>query len=204
MGSQERRQRHKQQVRTAILEAAQRIATQEGWEAVTMRRLANEIEYTLPILYVHFKSKEEIIAELANVGLADLKGKLEAIQKQYTGHFHDAMLQMSLTYCHYAQDNKAMYEAMFGQNGVSSFTRENPVEGENLFLYIQQNLQTLVDNGVAKIPNTWNATKLVWGTLHGLVALNTLGRISDQSSDLESVVADFVDFLVKSWEIRER
>ena len=55
-----RREREKIQLRQAILDATQAIAAKEGWQAVTTRKVAEKIEYSLPTLYEYFENKEKI------------------------------------------------------------------------------------------------------------------------------------------------
>jgi AcrR family transcriptional regulator len=197
MGSTERRLRHKQTVKQLILDKAQLIAVSEGWGAVTIRRLAEEIEYTLPVIYTHFKSKEEIISEIAKYGFV-------LLEKSLTQSFNidskprTNAVNLALAYCKFAQDNKALYQAMYGPDGISSFYKGNPIEGEQVFFLVKNNLDSLVVNG-AKIPDTWQATKLIWSTLHGLVSLDFIGRISDQSTNQSEIVTDFINILYNSW-----
>ncbi|OPX11308.1 helix-turn-helix domain-containing protein, partial [Gordonia sp. i37] len=54
MGTQDRRARERAERRDRVVEAARDLAERDGWSAVTTRRLADEIEYTPPVLYQHF------------------------------------------------------------------------------------------------------------------------------------------------------
>ena len=64
MGPKERREREREEIRTSILEAARDLFANEGVEAVTMRRIAEKIEYSPTAIYFHFKDKESLLAEL--------------------------------------------------------------------------------------------------------------------------------------------
>src|SRR5215831_17182373 len=61
MGFKERRDRERTEMRQAILHAASEIAAQEGWHAVTIRRVAERIEYSPPTIYEYFESKEALL-----------------------------------------------------------------------------------------------------------------------------------------------
>jgi AcrR family transcriptional regulator len=50
MGSQQRRERERQAIRQSILSAARQIAIEEGWQAVTTRKVADRIEYSQPTI----------------------------------------------------------------------------------------------------------------------------------------------------------
>src|SRR5262245_51028065 len=68
MGTKERRERERQELRQGILAAARDLAGCEGWQAVTIRRVAERVEYSPPMIYEHFASKEAILHELVREG----------------------------------------------------------------------------------------------------------------------------------------
>src|SRR3954466_15581850 len=64
MGSQERREREREQVRTRIMDAARDLFAKEGVEAVSMRKIADAIEYSPTAIYLHFADKDALLEEL--------------------------------------------------------------------------------------------------------------------------------------------
>src|SRR5580704_5357224 len=76
MTRQERRAREQQQRRQVILDAARQLAEAEGWESVTTRRLADDIEYSQPVLYSHFDGKDAIVSAVALEGFSELAALL--------------------------------------------------------------------------------------------------------------------------------
>ena len=67
MGSAERKQRQKAQLREQILEAAREIVVKEGFRALSMRKLADAVEYAPATLYLHFQSRDEIAREQSSM-----------------------------------------------------------------------------------------------------------------------------------------
>lgn len=67
MGISERKEREKQAVRLRILDAARDLFIRDGYEAVTMRRIADAIEYSPTTIYLHFKDKDALIRELCQL-----------------------------------------------------------------------------------------------------------------------------------------
>jgi AcrR family transcriptional regulator len=61
--------------RPEILEAARSIGIRMGWKAVTIRAVAQQLSYTSPLLYEHFRDKQEILIELAIEGQVVLARK---------------------------------------------------------------------------------------------------------------------------------
>lgn len=64
MGVLERREREKALTRTRIMDAARVLFAREGYEAVSMRRIADAVEYSPAAIYVHFRDKEALLREI--------------------------------------------------------------------------------------------------------------------------------------------
>lgn len=73
MGVKERREREKSETRDKILDAARELFVSEGFEGVSMRRVAEKIEYSPTAIYVHFADKEELFHELCRQDFARLQ-----------------------------------------------------------------------------------------------------------------------------------
>ena len=72
MGVKERREREKSDTRTKILDAARELFVTEGYEGVSMRRVADKIEYSPTAIYVHFADKQQLFRELCHQDYARL------------------------------------------------------------------------------------------------------------------------------------
>lgn len=77
MGSVARREREKLATRELILDAARELFARDGYEAVTMRRIAERIEYSPTAIYLHFAHKDALFHELC---VADFQALAEAFQ----------------------------------------------------------------------------------------------------------------------------
>src|SRR3954468_8526803 len=69
MGIKERHERDRNAVRRAILDAARELFVSEGYENVSMRKIADRIEYSPAAIYSYFPSKDEIFIALAEEGI---------------------------------------------------------------------------------------------------------------------------------------
>lgn len=76
-----KRDLRKEKNREAILEAALTIAREEGWEKVTIRKIADRILYTPPIVYEHFKNKDDLLHQLIKQGYDELRASTLAAVK---------------------------------------------------------------------------------------------------------------------------
>lgn len=75
-----RRERDAQKMKTDILSAANEIAQTEGYEAISIRKIAKKIDYTASLIYHYFPSKEQIVSVLLQQGYGKLIAALTAAQ----------------------------------------------------------------------------------------------------------------------------
>lgn len=61
MGITERRLRQKEEVRSGILATAWQMVKDDGWQSLSIRKIADAIEYSIPVIYDHFQNKEAIL-----------------------------------------------------------------------------------------------------------------------------------------------
>jgi AcrR family transcriptional regulator len=78
MGVKERREREKSETRDKILDAARELFVTEGYEGVSMRRVAEKIEYSPTAIYVHFADKNELFHELCRQDFARLQEVMQS------------------------------------------------------------------------------------------------------------------------------
>ncbi|HEY0175672.1 MAG TPA: TetR/AcrR family transcriptional regulator, partial [Pedobacter sp.] len=113
MGSKERIQRIKEETRANILDAALDIVKEDGWQSLSMRKIADKIEYTAPIIYEYFANKEGILMELTRLGNGILLKDLKAAQAKY-GSPETQLEAMWHAYWDFAFEHKELYKLMFG------------------------------------------------------------------------------------------
>jgi AcrR family transcriptional regulator len=156
MSSTERKIRQKENLRGGILQAARKIATQEGWQAVTIRKIADEIEYTPPIVYEHFANKEAVFYELAMEGFNLLRNMLEARTETEPSQ---RLSGYALAHWQFANEQRELYKLMFGIETMPSLTVERPQEvmaiGELIKNIIRQIAPSLQEQEVKELFFQW-------------------------------------------------
>ena len=111
MGINERREREKEAVRTKILDAARALFASEGYEAVTMRRIALAIEYSPTALYLHFKDKESLIRDLCMTDFGSLARAFLKIAKEKDPL--ERLRKIGHAYVGFASEHPNHYRLMF-------------------------------------------------------------------------------------------
>ncbi len=122
MGSKERREREKHELRQRILDTARCMFIDEGFEAVTMRRLAQRIEYSTTAIYLHFKDKEALFKELC-------QGDLQAMHQSILAHAQGEDLTTVLhniarEYVRFALEHQAQFQLIFLMRKPAAFANE--------------------------------------------------------------------------------
>jgi AcrR family transcriptional regulator len=119
MGVRERRQREREELRRAILDTAREIATAEGWTAVTIRRVAEKIEYSPPVIYEHFSSKEEIVIELLREGFRRMLTAMRAARDAQKDPV-EALLAIGHAYWSFSVAHPEMHLGMHGETAFEA------------------------------------------------------------------------------------
>src|SRR5216684_1275863 len=83
MGITERRARQKTLLRQQILDAARDLLVREGYEKLSMRRVAARIDYSPTAIYLHFKDKQDLVSSLCDETFARLIRELETLPDEF-------------------------------------------------------------------------------------------------------------------------
>ena len=83
MGIAERKQRQKGEVKASILQAAWQLVEKEGWQSLSIRKIADAIEYSAPVIYDHFANKEAIMLEFTKRGFQQLNEQLIRAKEKF-------------------------------------------------------------------------------------------------------------------------
>jgi len=178
MGVAERKQREQTQIREKILDAALEFFAAEGVDAVTMRALADAIEYTPPVIYAHFRDKQAIIRELCNRQLRTLAKSFAAI-----GKIDDPVERLRLIgrkYVDFAIEHPSHFRFMFltahplPPDESDDLQKGNPEE--DAYAFLKQSVEAVLAAGRFR-PEYTDAeelTQICWASAHGVVALQNV------------------------------
>ncbi|MGX1547098.1 TetR/AcrR family transcriptional regulator [Streptomyces adustus] len=179
MSIQARRERERAERERLIVTVARELAEAEGWDAVTTRRLAAEIEYSQPVLYSHFKDKGAIMAAVAVQGCAELAVELRAARTAAVGA-REALAAVGEAYAAFGRRRPALYDAVFTHLVDLPFaTPQAPPELQEAFGELYSAVQPIAADG----DDPGLLTETFWAGLHGLVTLMRSGRLPEAAHD---------------------
>jgi AcrR family transcriptional regulator len=198
MGSSQRRERERQELRQAILTAARTIAARDGWQAVTIRKVADAIEYTPPVIYEYFKSKDDLLLALLIEGCRQLTRSLQQAQAGDASP-EDLLLQVALAYWNFAFTAPELYQVMHSLGGVPFGTAETPKEAREAFAALRNAVCRVLDAHGVQRPDIDGDVDLFWSTLHGLITLTMAGRMKGGVPRAFPLVERAVQNLLRAW-----
>jgi AcrR family transcriptional regulator len=176
MGVKERRQRERTQVRERILDAALEVFATGGSEGVTMRALADAIEYSPPVIYAHFRDKDAIIEELCYRQLRTLAkafanfGTLDPIER---------LRQIGYVYVDFAVKHPSHFRFLFLTQHAYTMNDDDLAKDDpqqNAYAFLRQTAEEGIAAGMF-LPEYTDAeeiAQLCWGSAHGVVALQNI------------------------------
>ena len=189
MGIAERKVRQKEEVRASILQVAWQIVESEGWQALSIRKIAEAIEYSSPVIYDHFENKEAILLEFTKKGFLLLNEELISARGQFT----DPALQleaMAYAYWHFAFTNKEYYQLMYGLGMPSCETAERIPELGAFTKIIVNAIKELIAAGNKPETDPFLKLHTFWSMLHGLISINMMGETREEMNLM--VLKDFI------------
>ncbi|MFF0790577.1 TetR/AcrR family transcriptional regulator [Streptomyces spiralis] len=179
MSVQERKQRERAERERLIVATARELAEQQGWDAVTTRRLAERIEYSQPVLYSHFRGKREIIGAVALEGATELATAVREATSAADGP-RARVAALARAYLDFAARNPAVYDALFQLDGGLAYAQDDTPEPlKDAFAALLETLDEVAGDGV----NPGLFTEVFWAALHGLATLTRAGRLLPEDAE---------------------
>jgi AcrR family transcriptional regulator len=212
MGIAERREREKEALRTRIVEAARDIISEQGLDALSMRFIAERIEYSPATIYLYFKDKSELLGEVIHAGFELLGGYVDEELASVGAGANPAEQHRALgrAYARFGLENTAYFRVMFELPTVPQAHHLELCPAEcskaprkNLLV---DTVQRAIDAGLYRMRDAETGALIAWGVLHGITSLylsGHLGRaVPNQEAFLELVEVS-MDTLGSGWRPRE-
>lgn len=197
MGIAERKIRQKEEVKAQILEKAWDIVKDEGWQALSIRKIADGIEYSVPVIYDHFANKEAILFELSLDGFRLLKSQLTKIQLNYEEPVEQLKAYVE-AYWDFAFQHQEYYQLMYGLGmpccGAGKMNSE-----VNIFRdFISKAVEKIMLSRNSDLNQLCFKSYALWSIIHGLISIMIM-RVSDIDDTLnKQVMVESLETFIKN------
>jgi AcrR family transcriptional regulator len=197
MGIKERQERDREAVRRAILDAARELFVSEGFQNVSIRKIAERIEYSPAAIYGYFPSKDDIFFALAEEGfriLGDPAALRTDPQLQAAPPLERVRAIFHRMY-EFSCEQPQYFALMFVDRSVPRIGREYErfAFAREMKRHIVAEIQASVDAG--SLPETVNpvvATRLLFTGLLGVAVLRLSERLAPGES-ADDLAADVLN-----------
>ncbi len=194
MGCKERILRQKEEPRSNIIKAARQIVKEEGWQGLSMRKIADRIEYTAPIIYEYFANKEAILQELTSKGFLLLAKDLDAAKKEAGDDAAAQLEAMWLAYWNFGLKNKEMYQLMYGVQ--MTCCQQSTPESDAPYDIICSSIAELMGEADADSDIIMQKYFTFFSVIHGLISINMLsGGLSDEIN--KQILKDAISGIIR-------
>jgi AcrR family transcriptional regulator len=176
MGVKERREREKSETRDKILDAARELFVTEGYEGVSMRKVAEKIEYSPTAIYVHFADKEELFRELCHQDYARLAEVFQS--SAISAHPIERLKQIGAIYIDFGMRYPNHYKFMFmtphPRHELDEVDREmmgNPER--DAYAFLKWAVQQAIDAHCFRedVRDAELVSETLWASVHGVISL---------------------------------
>ncbi len=159
-----------------ILKTARQMAKASGWNAVSVRKIADQMCYKAPVIYEFFESREDLVAQVLIDGFEDLRKTISVTWKKQ-GSPKSSLVAVCLAYWKYANKNPEIYEAMGIFVGLKKSHGGLLKQAEGFCSEVSEILAEWAEAHSIKKFDPLQATEILWAHLHGLVSLGISGQL---------------------------
>jgi AcrR family transcriptional regulator len=172
MGIAERKEKSRKDLRKLILAAAEELFVHDGFENVSMRKIALRMEYSATTIYHHFKDKADLFFHLLESYHGVLRRRMEKIYRE-AGDPVEAVREGMRAYTEFGLANPSYYKLAF--MSPPEFTAESYLEegeeGTILFYGLRGAVENCIRQGLFRPMDVDLATQTVWTMNHGVTSL---------------------------------
>lgn len=175
MSITERKLRQQEELKNKIIQASWDIIQAEGWAALSIRRIADAIEYSVPVVYKHFENKDAIVEYFSLEGFRLLAEDLtEAVSGKEC--IKEKIQELALTYWKFAFSHQKHYEIMFGLGIPKCEVVNSAIEMKTTVHIMISVIEEAIAQGSHKDVDSLLKFKTFWSILHGIVAIELLSN----------------------------
>lgn len=197
LGIIERKEREKAEMRRRIVDAAVQMIVEEGYEKVSIRNIADKIEYSPATIYLYYKDKDELLYDVQSQAFATLA---EEFGKKINAEDPFKRLeQLAVAYLEFSRQHPELYDLMFIIKAPMNtlVEKEKWENGDPSYDALHRLMQECIEKKLVKFKDATIATLSVWGFAHGLISLHLRGRCTKVSrvpeEDVPKVIETAID-----------
>jgi len=184
------------EIRKMVLDAAETIIINEGHSALTVRRIAMEIGYTVASIYMVFANMADLVLHIKANTADDLNGQLQQVPDCEPGQH---IAEQGKAYLQFACLNFNRWRMLFVQDSENPEWYQEKID--RLFRRVEAQFARLSPS----CPTEQNrqAARALWSGIHGICTLSLTGKLdAEEINDVENAVILLVESFTDGWQRR--
>ncbi|MFW5803911.1 MAG: TetR/AcrR family transcriptional regulator [bacterium] len=198
MGIKERKIREKEILREKMLNAAAELLVKDGFENLSIRKIAKKIEYSPALIYHYFKDKSDLVVQLVNQGFDSflkqvdkIPGEIKKNPEEHLKEFLSALVKVGIEFPnHY----KAIFINYLEEKISGSYFAESGKREEGFILLVQI-VEEGMSRGIFKEIHVISTAQVVWSSAHGLI-LTLVAQQDIPKNKKKMIISSFIDLIV--------
>jgi AcrR family transcriptional regulator len=175
MGITERKEREKEHLRQEILDAASELFAKEGYANVSMRKIAEKIEYSPTTIYLYFKDKTDLLNQICEETFGKLIETVARLEERDSDDPFDCLQKGMRAYIEFGLTYPNHYEVTFITPIADFLGQEiHPYEGssgQKAFEYIVRQVSASMAKGQIRKGDVAATSQAIWAAIHGVTSL---------------------------------
>lgn len=175
MGIRERKEKEKEILRREILAAASELFAREGTANLSMRKIAQKIEYSPTTIYLYFKDKNDLLYQICEETFRQLADEVGKIKEMALGPI-EALRGGMRAYIEFGLANPFHYEAIFinpfdfDEDCIDEFDFDQSM-GKVAFDKLREAVESCIESGAIKRADGDLVSQMLWASIHGLTSI---------------------------------
>ncbi len=184
-------------LRRVILDSTRHLLVRDGYQSVSMRKIARAIGYSATSIYLHFENKDALIHALIEEGMDQLLEALKAVEATHPTDPIACLQALCRAFVDFGLENPEYYEIMFmlHPERMERYPAEKYRRARRNLDVIAATLADGVAQGLMEVEDVRVATSTIWGALHGAVSLQLARRVDvriDSAAFVEATIAQTI------------
>jgi AcrR family transcriptional regulator len=189
-------------LRDQILEISRHLLYQEGYKALSMRKIAKQADVTATSIYLYFENKDHLLHTLIEESVEDLSQFIETRALPKTDSI-ERFKAITESYVQFALEYPEKYEIIYKvrPDSMARYPKEKFRKARRAYELLVKTIEESVAQGLMEVDKPVVAAYSIWAQLHGVVSV-VLNKRLDSRIDSDQFIEDSIELVVQGFLVR--
>jgi AcrR family transcriptional regulator len=189
-----RRNKHSlEEIREMVLDAAETIIINDGYSALTVRKIAMDIGYTVGSIYMVFANMADLLIHIKANTVDELTEQLQQVQVSPP---EQQIAELAKAYLHFAEQNFNRWTLIYILDIETPEWYRQKVDG--VFSLVEVPFAQLAPDSSAQQHK--QAARALWSGVHGICTLSLTGKLDAEGiNEVENAIVLLVESFISGW-----